>query len=67
MFALAPALAQGSPGLIPAVGVIVRVFSCLNTDKSALTMVAGRIAVKAKPAPKKPSPRKPDAGKTTKR
>jgi hypothetical protein len=47
--------------------VIVRVFSCPNTDKTALTMVAGRIAVKAKPAPKKPSPRKPDAGKTTKR
>jgi hypothetical protein len=128
MLALAPALAQASPGVIPAVGapcpaalastiqgtlvgsavdsltmtvdggtgpllafgavrlrlpiapnatvlgspqkgdtVIVRVFSCPNTDKTALTMVAGRIAVKPKTAPKKPIPRKPVAGKKTKR
>src|SRR5579859_7723435 len=128
MLALVPALAQASPGLIPAVGgpcpaalastiqgtllgsavdsltmtvdggtgpllafgavrlllpiapnatvlgsphkgdiVIVRVFSCPNADKTALTMVAGRITVAAKQVATKPSPRKPVAGKKTKR
>ena len=47
--------------------VVVQAFACPNFDKSAVTMVAGKIAVRAKPASKAPTSRKTVAGKKPKR
>jgi hypothetical protein len=46
--------------------VVVQAFACPNADASAVTMVAGRIEVKAKPTSKTPQ-RKTVAGKKPKR
>jgi hypothetical protein len=42
--------------------VVVQVFACPNADKTAVTMVAGRIALKSWPAAR-PTPHKPVAVK----